>query len=185
MYYILFILSIIIFILSIVISINSFDKFENISISTDIYSKLSNKLKSAIETVFKNCKFQVLNSFNNDIVIFIKDIAKYIGIGFIKNDPKEYVENFAINFKFLPNKKYWLIHSICIIPEFRGKKICSNLLIPYVIKLAKKYTIDYILLEVDKDNITAQKCYTNNNFYIIDEYLLKNIQPRYLLSYKV
>ena len=98
MCFILLIISIIIFILSIFISVNSFNKFKNISISTDIYSKISNKLKGAIKIVFKNCDFQVLKSFDNDKVIFIKNKDKYIGIGFIKNDPEQYLENFPFKF---------------------------------------------------------------------------------------
>lgn len=181
MHIILLIIIVIIFIVSIFISVNSMNKSNKsnkFSISTSIYS---DKFKDIVRKILNNCNF--LEPEYQDRIIMIKDQDQYIGVGFIKKDSKRYIQSLPINYEILPNKKYWFFHTLCILDKYRGKKICSNLIIPYLIKLAKKYTIDYIILDVDQVNTKAQKCYTNNHFKIIDKYLFNNTIPRYVMSY--
>ena len=75
-------------------------------------------------------------------------------------------------------KKHFII--LCIIIVLGGLSS-----IPAQSATVAEYANGYILLDVDKDNIKAPKCYINNNFNIIDEYLAGNKIPRYLMSYKV
>ena len=180
MHIILLIIIVIVFIVSIFISVNSMNKSGKFSLSTSIYL---NKLKDIVLKILNNCNFS--EPQYQDRIIMIKDQDKYIGVGFIKKDSKRYIQSLPIDYEIIPNKKYWFIHTLCILDKYRGKKICSNLIIPYIIKLAKKYDIDYILLDVDQDNIKAQKCYTNNHFKIIAEYLFNNTIPRYVMSYNL
>ena len=182
MHIILLIIIVIVFIVSIFISVNSMNKSNKsgkFSLSTSIYS---DKFKSIVPKILNNCNFS--KPQYQDRIIMIKDQDKYIGVGFIKKDSKRYIQSLPIDYEILPNKKYWFFHTLCILDKYRGKKICSNLIIPYLIKLAKKYTIDYIILDVDRVNIKAQKCYTNNQFKIIGEYLFNTI-PRYVMSYNL
>ena len=186
MHIILLIIIVIVFIVSIFISVNSMNKSNKsnksnkFSLSTSIYS---DKFKSIVPKILNNCDF--IGPEYQDRIIIIKDQDKYIGVGFIKKDSKRYIQSLPIDYEILPDKNYWFFHTLCILDKYRGKKICSNLIIPYLIKLAKKYAIDFIILDVDQDNIKAQKCYTNNHFKIIAEYLFNNTIPRYVMSYNL
>lgn len=42
-----------------------------------------------------------------------------------------------------------------------------------------------VIIKIIIDNIKAQKCYINNNFNIVDNYLLDNRIPLYLMSLKL
>lgn len=70
------------------------------------------------------------------------------------------------------------LSKVQIYKKFRGNGYC-NFLIKKVVNLAKRMNMNKIQLHVKHDNIKAIKCYTDNNFIIIQ----KNYDKKKLFGY--